>query len=179
MTNKTPLLLTGTFLRSNFYARCRWRPFQYMADLFWHKWAKEYLSLLQERQKWTAVKKDMNVGDIVMVVDPIAPRGSWPLGRVLESKPDARSLVRSVKIQIKTLVLVRPITKLCQILETGEGWLVFLMSYLKECNVYILFILIHNFLRTLSAYFPIVTAYLMASICICHWFYRVQLRAGV
>ena len=91
-----------------------------MADLFWHRWTKEYLLLLQERQKWTSVKKNLSVGDIVLVVDPTAPRGSWPLGRVLETKPDARGLVRSVKLQTQTSVLERPITKLCPILEAEE-----------------------------------------------------------
>ncbi|KAK0131909.1 hypothetical protein N1851_033296 [Merluccius polli] len=115
-----PVLPPGTFLKSDIYARRRWKQVQYMADLFWHRWTKEYLLLLQERQKWTAVKKNMNVGDIVLVIDPTAPRGSWPLTRVLETKPDARGLVRSVKVQTKTSVLERPITKLCQILESEE-----------------------------------------------------------
>jgi hypothetical protein len=43
-----------------------------MADLFWHRWTKEYLLLLQERQKWTAVKRNLSIGDIVLVVDPTA-----------------------------------------------------------------------------------------------------------
>lgn len=91
-----------------------------MADLFWQRWTKEYLLLLQERQKWTSLKRNLSVGDIVLVVDSTAPRGSWPLGTVLETKPDARGLVRSVKLKTKTSVLERPITKLCQILESEE-----------------------------------------------------------
>lgn len=92
-----------------------------MADLFWSRWTKEYLLLLQDRQKWTHKKGNLNIGDIVLVVDPTAPRGSWPLGRVLETRPDARGLVRSVKVQTQTSVLERPITKLCRILEMDEG----------------------------------------------------------
>lgn len=41
-----------------------------MADLFWQRWTKEYLLLLQERQKWTSLKRNLKVGDIVLVVDP-------------------------------------------------------------------------------------------------------------
>ncbi|XP_031440139.1 uncharacterized protein LOC116224450 [Clupea harengus] len=115
-----PILPPGTFLKSDIYARRRWKQVQYMADLFWQRWTKEYLLLLQERQKWTSLKRNLSVGDIVLVVDPTAPRGSWPLGRVLETKPDARGLVRSVKLKTKTSVLERPITKLCQILESEE-----------------------------------------------------------
>ncbi|KAF7650068.1 hypothetical protein LDENG_00131850 [Lucifuga dentata] len=115
-----PILPPGTFLKTDLYARHRWKQVQYVADLFWHRWTKEYLLLLQERQKWTKVRKNLNVGDIVLVVDPTAPRGSWPLGRVLETKPDGRGLVRSVKLQTKTSVIEQPITKLCCILETEE-----------------------------------------------------------
>ena len=67
-----------------------------MDDLFWRRWTQEYLLLLQERQKWIKVRKNFNIGDVVLVVDPSAPWGSWPLGRVLETKPDARGLIRSV-----------------------------------------------------------------------------------
>lgn len=115
-----PIMPPGIFLKSDLYARRHWKQVQYMADLFWHRWDKEYLLLLQERHKWTVVKKNLNVGDLVLVVDPTAPRGSWPLGRVLETKPVRKRLVRSVKLQTQTSILDRPITKLCRILETEE-----------------------------------------------------------
>jgi hypothetical protein len=72
---------------------------------------------MQERQKWSKVRKNINTGDIVVIVDPSSPRSSWPLGRVLETKPDSKGLVRSVKLKTKTGILERPITKLCQLLE--------------------------------------------------------------
>ncbi|XP_063049984.1 uncharacterized protein LOC134444684 [Engraulis encrasicolus] len=116
----TPTLPPGVFQKSDIYAKRRWKQVQYMADLFWLRWTKEYLLLLQERQKWTGTKKNFNIGDIVLVVDPTAPRGSWPLGRVLETISDAKGLVRSVKLKTKTSVLERPITKLCRILEADD-----------------------------------------------------------
>ena len=71
---------------------------QYLADLFWKRWVREYLPLLQERQKWNDNKKNLAVGDVVAIMDPSAPRGSWSLGRVLEVFPGSHSLVRSVKL---------------------------------------------------------------------------------
>lgn len=50
-------------------------------------------------------------------------------------RPDVRGLVRSVKLKTKTSVLERPITKLCQILESEE-WPVFLITW--ERNVYVI-----------------------------------------
>lgn len=52
-----------------------------------------------------------------MVIDCAAPRGSWPLGRVLETFSDTNGLVRSVRLQTKTNILERPVTKLCLLLE--------------------------------------------------------------
>lgn len=42
------ILLPATFLKSNIYSRCHWKQIQCTADLFWHRWTKEYLLLLQE-----------------------------------------------------------------------------------------------------------------------------------
>ena len=115
-----PTLPPGVFQKSDIYAKRRWKQVQYMADLFWLRWTKEYLLLLQERQKWTGTKRNFNIGDVVLVVDPTAPRGSWPLGRVLDTTSDSRGLVRSVKLKTKRSVLERPITKLCRILEADD-----------------------------------------------------------
>ncbi|KAL0196748.1 hypothetical protein M9458_005288, partial [Cirrhinus mrigala] len=47
-------------------------------------------------------------------------RGSWMMGRVLSTTADSRGLVRSVKVQTKTSILDRPITKLCLLLEANN-----------------------------------------------------------
>ena len=36
-----PTLPPGAFLRSDLYARCRWKKVQYLTDLFWCRWTKE------------------------------------------------------------------------------------------------------------------------------------------
>ena len=88
-----------------------------MANLFWHRWVREYLPLLQERQKWFDIKRNLQVGDIVLIVDSNAPRSSWPMGVVHETIPDSKGLVRQVKVKTATNILVRPVDKLCLILE--------------------------------------------------------------
>lgn len=90
---------------------------RYKADLFWKRWDQEYLPWLQERQRWHEKKKSLKVGDIVVIMDASAPDGSWPLARVLEVFPDRQGLVRSVKLQRKSNIIERPVTKLC--LEHG------------------------------------------------------------
>ena len=102
----------GVFSKSDRYSRRWWRQAQYLADVFWLRWVREYLPLLQERQKWCEVKRNFNVNDIVLVVDETLPRGRWPLGRVLETYPDSKGQVRSVKLRFGGSDKVRPIHKL-------------------------------------------------------------------
>ncbi|XP_069990659.1 uncharacterized protein [Penaeus vannamei] len=77
------------------YARRRWKQVQYLADLFWKRWSKEYLSLLQECQKWNIKRHDVKKGDIVLALDKRLPRGTWPLARVIEVMCDSDGHVRS------------------------------------------------------------------------------------
>ncbi len=115
-----PALPPGLFEKSDLYVKRRWRQVQYLADLFWKRWIREYLPLLQQRQKWTKERQSFIPGYIVLVLDPTAPRGSWPLGRVLETFPDDKGLVRTVKIKTKSSVLERPVGKICLLLETND-----------------------------------------------------------
>ena len=52
-----------------------------------------------------------------MVMDSSAPRGSWPVGKILEVFTDKQGHVRSVRLQTKSNVVERPVTKLCFVHE--------------------------------------------------------------
>ena len=109
LLRECPSLPPGVFSKEDHYVRCRWRQVQYMSDLFWKRWIREwvmYLPFLQERQKWLFPERSVQVGDVVLVVDPSAPRGSWPLGRVQAVFPDKKGLVRSVEVKTKCTTLV-------------------------------------------------------------------------
>ena len=113
-----PSLPPGLFEQHDLYVRRRWRQVQYISDLFWKRWIREYLPLLQERQKWNQKRGNLKPGDIVIIMDPTAPRGSWPLGRVLEAFHDKRGFARSVRLQTKMSIIERPVTKLCLLHES-------------------------------------------------------------
>ncbi|XP_069979436.1 uncharacterized protein [Penaeus vannamei] len=102
----------------NLYARRRWKQVQYLADLFWKRWSKEYLPLLQERQKWNIKRRDVKKGDIVLALDERLPRGTWPLARVIEVMCDSDGHVRSAKLKTVSGEYIRPISKMCLLLET-------------------------------------------------------------
>ncbi|KAI4884310.1 hypothetical protein NFI96_008914, partial [Prochilodus magdalenae] len=97
-----PSMPPGLFEREDLYARRRWRQVQYMADIFWKRWVKEYLPELQKRQKWTRVSRNYVPGDIVLIVDDSAPRNSWVLGRVTHTVQDEQGLVRRVRVKTNT-----------------------------------------------------------------------------
>ena len=103
----------GLFNKGDQYSRRRWKQIQYLADIFWKRWTKEYIPALQARPKWHNVKRNFEISDVVLVVDQVMPRGCWLLGRISEVRPGRDGLVRSVKVKTMRSELVRPIDKLC------------------------------------------------------------------
>ena len=107
-----PTLPPATLSKQDIYGR-RWRQVQYLADVFWQRWIKEYLPLLQQRQKWNREQRNFVVGDIVLVLDDKTPRNSWALGRILEVYTNRNDgLVRSVKLKTRASELRRPVNKI-------------------------------------------------------------------
>jgi hypothetical protein len=88
------------------------RQAQFLADIFWKRWLKEYISSLQVRQKWLSEKRNLKVGDLVFMTDEGHARGRWPIGRVVEVYQDVDGNVRSVKLKDKSGFKIRPISKL-------------------------------------------------------------------
>ena len=109
-TVKTP---PGLFDENDLYTRKRWRQVQYLADLFWKRWTREYLPELQKRARWEKPSRDLSVGDLVLVMDNALPRNEWMMGRVIETYKGRDDRVRSVKVKTKKSDLVRPIAKVC------------------------------------------------------------------
>ena len=97
---------------TTFSMRVRWRRVQELNGHFWTRWVREWLPALAQRRKWTVQRGNLIVGDVVLVQGENAPRGRWPLARVLETYTGKDGLVRSVKIQMKGRTFVRPIVKL-------------------------------------------------------------------
>ena len=103
------------------YAKRRWKQVQYLADIFWRRWSREYLTQLQERHKWGRPCENLQVGDIVLVADTNRPRNSWQMGRVIETYPDKQGLVRQTRVQTNSGTLIRPIAKLCVLVEVDRA----------------------------------------------------------
>ena len=103
----------GMFTCEDIYRR-RWRHVQYLSELFWTRWVKEYLPTLQTRQKWADVRVNLSVDDIVLLVGE-GPRGQWKLGRVKSVSRDSRGLVRRAVVRAGTSEYLRPVVKLVRL----------------------------------------------------------------
>ena len=53
-----PTLPPGTFVKEDSFSRRQWCRVQYLADVFWRRWMREYLPALQERRKWNKASRN-------------------------------------------------------------------------------------------------------------------------
>ena len=71
------------------------------------------------RQKWHDKKRNVCVGDVVILIDELTRGACWLLGRVLKGYPDKHGLVLSVLVKTQNAELKRPVSKLCVIEAKG------------------------------------------------------------
>lgn len=96
----------------NLDIRNRWEHTELMHQHFWKQWSAEYLHQLQARSKWLRPQKNLEEGQLVLVIDKNLPPGKWALGRVMQLHPGDDGYVRVVTLKTKGATLKRPITKL-------------------------------------------------------------------
>ena len=111
----------GDFERNDLYLRRRWRRTQYLANLFWSRWRKEYLTTLQERHKWCHKRRNLKIGDVVLLKDDNTSRNTWPLGIVLKTETDAQGLVRAVEVKTQASKFRRPVTRLVLLVPSEDN----------------------------------------------------------
>ena len=70
---------------------------------FWRKWQRDYFPTLLVQSKWHCLKRNTQVGDIVLVQDPNTIRGVWKMAQVMETMTGRDNIVRTVKLRYKTL----------------------------------------------------------------------------
>ena len=104
LTMKSGIIMPppGNFVREDLYLKRRWRRVQYLVDVFWTRWKKEYLHTLQARGKWQRQQRNLRVGDIVLLQEDGACRADWRMARVEEVFPGDDGLVRKAKILLAT-----------------------------------------------------------------------------
>lgn len=108
-----PSIPLGNFDETDLYNR-QWRQVQGLSNVFWHRWKNQYLSTLQGRRKWHSERKNLEVGNLVLLKDGQAKRNHWPMGIVVKTFPSQDGKVRKVEVKVATggtcRTFLRPIT---------------------------------------------------------------------
>jgi len=99
--------------------RDRWVAAQQLTELCWRRWLDEYLPGMTERAKWTKEQRNLEKGDIVLILDNKAPRGQWVTGVVSNVIPGEDKVVRYVTVTAGKKSYRRPVTGLC-LLKTAR-----------------------------------------------------------
>lgn len=102
--------------------RSQWRRVQHLADTFWKRWRTQYLQTLQNYRKWKQKKRNLVIGDVILLKDNSVTRNSWPLGRVVRVFPSADGQVRKEEICVvyrdrQSATFVRPVTELVVLIQ--------------------------------------------------------------
>jgi hypothetical protein len=94
--------------------KAQWKKVQYLADVFWSKWMKQYLQTLQERRKWQTSNKNLCFGDC-RSFDELQNRIYWPMGLMTRTFPGSDGKVQKIEVRIirdgKPTEYVRPVTQ--------------------------------------------------------------------
>ena len=68
--------------QTTFSPRKRWRRVQELVKHVWQRWLKEWLPGLNPTTQWHKEKRNLKVGDIVIVISPDNPRAHSPLTKL-------------------------------------------------------------------------------------------------
>lgn len=90
-----------------------------MMKQFWNRWTKEYLLQLQQMRKWTDVRDNLRIGDVVLVAEDGMRKGDWIMAKVQELHPGRDNLIRSVTVKTAAGLRRRPVQKL-RLLEPAD-----------------------------------------------------------
>ncbi|XP_072921514.1 uncharacterized protein [Hemitrygon akajei] len=109
----------GDFSEKDLYTK-QWRQVQALANRFWSRWRQEYLPLLQHRQKWSETRRNLQVGDLVLLRDKQIARNCWPMARITATFPSRDGHVRKVELkttdQGNVTIYQRPVTEVILLL---------------------------------------------------------------
>ena len=76
--------------------RRRFKLVQMVTDNFWKKWTRDYFPTLLIQQKWHTVRRNLKLGDVVLIQDSSLIRNQWKLGKISQAFEGQDGKVRKV-----------------------------------------------------------------------------------
>ena len=118
----TPLPPPGCFDAA--LHRQQWKQVQHLANTFWSRWRREYLTTLQSRSEWQAERPNLKVGDLVLLKDAETTRNNWPLGLISRTFPNKDGKVRRIEVKVTkhgtAKVFLRPISETVLLMSSKD-----------------------------------------------------------
>ena len=87
---------------------------------FWNRFLKEMVPQMHLMNKWTRPSRNLQEGDIVVVLDSLR-RGNWPLARIVAVKAGGDGKVREATIFMEGKPYQRPLSRL-MLLVSNDEW---------------------------------------------------------
>ncbi|XP_055542771.1 uncharacterized protein LOC129728359 [Wyeomyia smithii] len=97
-----------------------WKLAQHLSDGIWKRWIKEYLPIISRRSKWFEDVKEIEVGDLVLIVDSTV-RNQWIRGKVIKVVKGKDGRVRQALVLTTNGIVRRPVVKLALLDVVREG----------------------------------------------------------
>lgn len=90
-----------------------WQKLHAVQQQFWKRWSNECIVEQQRRNKWLRPKRNLQVGDLVLLRNEASPPTLWLPGRIDKVFPGRDGLVRTVEVRTEKATFTRPIGQLC------------------------------------------------------------------
>ena len=81
--------------------------------MFWTRWLREYLQPLMDRNKWTTNSRNLEIGNLIILVSKNLVCSACSTGPIIEIYPGVDGVVSSVKVKTPSNEFVRPTASLC------------------------------------------------------------------
>jgi len=78
----------------------RWRRVQELVRHVWHRWMREWVLSLSSRKKWYRSSKNLQVGDIVLLISNENTRADWLVEKFIEFNQERNGYEGCVKLQV-------------------------------------------------------------------------------
>lgn len=100
----------------------RYRRIDYIRQHFWQRFSNEYVSLLQQKTKWSVTTGQLQEGMLVLIRDKALPPLVWSLGRVVRTYAGVDGLVRVADLKTRRGIITRGFNNICPLpLEDVNG----------------------------------------------------------
>lgn len=97
----------GVFFDNDACSKMYSRRSQHLMAEFTKRWYREYLPEITRRSKWHSTSKPVEVGSVVILVEPNEIRSAWQMGRITNIYPAADGVIRTADVRLSNGAIKR------------------------------------------------------------------------